>query len=130
MNEVYTGIGKRKTSVAKAYLQEGSGTIKINGKSFLDFFASNSGEEEKIKTPLVLVNAINSYDLNIFVKGGGIMSRIDAIRLAISKTLCKADPNNRAILKSNFLLNRDSRIKERRKYGLRKARKAPQYSKR
>ncbi len=127
MNKIYTGIGKRKTSVAKAYVQEGSGVIKINGKEFSDFFQSNSGEEEKIKSPLILLNLINLYDINIFVKGGGVTSRIDAIRLAISKSLCGIDPENRGKLKSNFFLNRDSRIKERRKYGLRKARKAPQY---
>ncbi len=130
MNEVYTGIGKRKTSVAKAYLTEGSGIIKINGKNFLEFFRSNLGEEEKIKSPLILLNLINTYDLNIIVKGGGISSRIEAIRLAISKSLCSLNLENRGKLKANFFLNRDSRIKERRKYGLKKARKAPQYTKR
>ena len=130
MVEVYTGIGKRKTSIAKAYLQDGSGNIKVNGKDFLDFFRSNLGEEEKIKSPLLLVNVIKLYDVNIFVKGGGISSRIEAIRLAISKSLCKIDSEHRAKLKIKFFLNRDSRIKERRKYGLKKARKAPQYSKR
>lgn len=130
MIEIYTGIGKRKTSIAKAYLVEGSGLIKINGKEFSEFFSSNLGEEEKIKSPLILLNLINSIDINIFVKGGGISSRIEAIRLAISKSLCKLNSEHRAKLKANFFLNRDSRIKERRKYGLKKARKAPQYSKR
>ena len=130
MKETYTGIGKRKTSIAKAYLMEGSGHIKINGKEFSEFFSSNLGEEEKIKSPLILLNLINSIDINIFVKGGGISSRIEAIRLAISKSLCKLDSEHRIKLKADFFLNRDSRIKERRKYGLKKARKAPQYSKR
>ncbi len=131
MTETYIGIGKRKTSVAKAYLQEGSGVIKINGKEFSNFFRSNPGEEDKIKSPLIMLNVANLYDLNIFIRGGGISSRIEAIRLAVSKSLCQLDPEkNRAKLKAAYFLNRDSRIKERRKYGLRKARKAPQYSKR
>ncbi len=130
MKENYKGIGKRKTSIAKVYLEEGSGFITVNGKEFSDFFKSNAGEEDKIKAPLIILNLIKSYNLKIFVRGGGISSRIDAIRLALSKALCKVDTNFRSELKSNFFLKRDSRIKERRKYGLRKARKAPQYSKR
>jgi small subunit ribosomal protein S9 len=130
MKEIYKGIGKRKTSIAKAFLEKGSGSIKINGKEFLDFFKSNLGDEEKIKTPLILINLPKSYDINILVQGGGISARVEAIRLAISKALCKLDISYRKKLKASFFLNRDSRIKERRKYGLRKARKAPQYSKR
>ncbi len=130
MTEIYIGIGKRKTSVAKAYLEKGSASIFVNGKTFTDFFQSNLGEEEKIKAPLILLDLLKEYKVNIVVRGGGISSRIDAIRLAISKAICKIDLAYRSKLKSNFFLNRDSRIKERRKYGLRKARKAPQYSKR
>lgn len=127
---LYTGIGKRKTSVAKVFLQAGSGLIKVNNKSFEEFFLGIGEERELIKNPLVLVNLNNMYDINIQVHGGGLSSQLDAICLAISKAICTINSENRPILNQNMLLRRDSRIKERRKYGLKKARKASQYSKR
>ena len=131
MNEyLYTGLGKRKTSVAKVYLKEGSGIIKINEKTFEDFFAGVLEEREKIKNPLSLVNLSTKYDLSISVKGGGISSQMEAIRLAIAKSICQINNEYRKILGQELFLRRDSRIKERRKYGLKKARKASQYSKR
>ncbi len=129
-NLLYTGIGKRKTSVAKVNLIQGSGIITINSKPLESFFAGASDDRELIKNPLVLLNITNSYDIAVSVHGGGVSSQLDAIKLAISKALCKLNNDNRQILSKNLLLLRDSRIKERRKYGLRKARKAPQYSKR
>ena len=129
-NQVYTGLGKRKTSVAKVFLKEGNGTIQVNNKTFEDFFSGLPEEKEMINNPFILVNLSNKYDLDIKVKGGGISSQMDAIRLAISKALCTINVENRVILNQNLLLRRDSRIKERRKYGLKKARKASQYSKR
>jgi small subunit ribosomal protein S9 len=133
MNETgtfYTGIGKRKTSVAKVFLKEGSGIIKVNNKLFEDFFSGVGEERELLKNPFVLVNVSNKYDLDIKVKGGGISSQMDAIRLAIAKALCTINNEYRQVFNENLLLRRDSRIKERRKYGLKKARKASQYSKR
>lgn len=131
MNDrVYTGLGKRKTSVAKVFLKEGNGKIEVNNKKFEDFFSGLPEEKEMINIPFILVNLTNKYDLEIKVKGGGISSQMDAIRLAISKALCTINSENRIILNQNLLLRRDSRIKERRKYGLKKARKASQYSKR
>lgn len=127
---IYTGIGKRKTSVAKVFLKTGSGLIKVNNKPFEKFFLGMNEERELIKNPLILVNLNNIYDINILVQGGGISSQLDAIRLAISKAICTINSENRQILNQNMLLRRDSRIKERRKYGLKKARKASQYSKR
>ena len=127
---LYTGIGKRKTSVAKVFLKEGSGTIKVNNKLFEDFFAGVGEERELLKNPFILVNVSNKYDLDVKVKGGGISSQMDAIRLAIAKELCTINNEYRQIFNENLLLRRDSRIKERRKYGLKKARKASQYSKR
>ena len=129
-NNQYTGLGKRKTSVAKVFLKTGTGNITINNKSFEDFFKGITEEAESIKNPFVLTNLINNYDININVKGGGTTSQIDAIKLAIAKAICNIDPEHRIILGQNLLLRRDSRIKERRKYGLKKARKASQYSKR
>jgi small subunit ribosomal protein S9 len=133
MNETgtfYTGIGKRKTSVAKVFLKEGSGVIKVNNKLFEDFFSGVGEERELLKNPFILVNVSNKYDLDIKVKGGGISSQMDAIRLAIAKALCTINNEYRQVFNENLLLRRDSRIKERRKYGLKKARKASQYSKR
>ena len=127
---LYTGIGKRKTSVAKVFLKEGSGNIKVNNKLFEDFFAGVGEERELLKNPFILVNVSNKYDLDVKVKGGGISSQMDAIRLAIAKALCTINNEYRQIFNENLLLRRDSRIKERRKYGLKKARKASQYSKR
>ena len=129
-NNFYTGLGKRKTSVAKVFLTEGSGIITVNNKTFDHFFAGIGEEKQILKTPLVLVNVNNQYDIDIKIKGGGITSQLEAIRLAISKALCTIDSEYRPILNQKMLLRRDSRIKERRKYGLKKARKASQYSKR
>ena len=127
---LYTGIGKRKTSVAKVFLKEGSGILTVNNKSFEQFFASVTEEAELLKNPFVLVNLTNKYDIAIKVKGGGVSSQMDAIRLALAKAICLISVEYRQILNQQLLLRRDSRIKERRKYGLKKARKASQYSKR
>ena len=127
---IYSGIGKRKTSVAKVFLKEGSGIITVNGKSFDEAFLTLKTERELIKNPLILVNLNNTYDIDIKVKGGGMNSQLDAVKLAIAKGICSINNEYRSILNQQLLLRRDSRIKERRKYGLKKARKASQYSKR
>jgi small subunit ribosomal protein S9 len=129
-NIFYEGLGKRKTSVAKVFLKEGNGLITVNQKTFEDFFQSLKEERELIKSPLVLVNLNNKYDISIQVKGGGVTAQLEAIQLAISKALCTINTEFRPILNQSLFLRRDSRIKERRKYGLKKARKASQYSKR
>jgi|TARA_B110000971_G_C19828070_1_gene416576 small subunit ribosomal protein S9 len=126
----YTGLGKRKCAVAKVFLKEGTGAIKVNEKSFEDFFSGTSSEREMIKNPLIVTNLNNTYDITVSIHGGGITAQLEAIRLAISKAICQIDNNYRATLNQTSLLSRDSRIKERRKYGLKKARKASQYSKR
>ncbi len=123
-------VGKRKTSIAKVFLEKGSGKILVNNMSFDSFFSDLSEEKNKIKAPFALANLNNECDAFIKVKGGGISSQLDAICLGISKALCQMKSECRTILKKNFLLRRDARIKERRKYGLKKARKASQYSKR
>jgi len=126
-----TGLGKRKTSVAKVYLTEGSGIFTINNKLFKDFFSGIGNDEEQfLKIPFILVDSNNKYNIDIKVKGGGLTSQLEAIRLAISKALCLINSEYRSLLNQKLLLRRDSRIKERRKYGLKKARKASQYSKR
>jgi len=127
---IYTGIGKRKTSVAKVFLKEGSGIITVNNKPFDESFLTLKEEREVIKNPLILVNLNNNYDIDIKVKGGGMNSQLDAVKLAMAKAICTINTEYRPLLNQQLLLRRDSRIKERRKYGLKKARKAPQYSKR
>ncbi len=123
-------LGKRKTSIAKTFLTEGTGKFIINGKSLEDFFSGASDEKELIKKPFLLLELLNKFDTKIEVKGGGVSSQLDAIQLGISKALSRLDLTYRQTLSRNSYLNRDSRIKERRKYGLKKARKASQYSKR
>lgn len=123
-------LGKRKTSIAKIFLTEGTGQIIVNGKSLEDFFPGASDEKVLIKKPFLLLDLVNKFDTRIQVKGGGVSSQLDAIHLGISKALSSLNFTHRQILSRNSYLNRDSRIKERRKYGLKKARKASQYSKR
>ncbi len=127
---LYTGIGKRKTSVAKVFLSEGDGNISINNKSLEDFFNSIGEERELLKNPFILTELNNKYDITVKVQGGGVSSQFDAIQLAIVKAICAIDSEYRKIFNQFVLLRRDSRIKERRKYGLKKARKASQFSKR
>lgn len=128
--KLYFGIGKRKTSVAKLMLTEGSGIVTINKKPFENFFAGLTEEREIIKQPLILANLNNQYDIAIQVKGGGITGQLEAIKLAIAKAICKIGNEYRPLFNKSLILRRDSRIKERKKYGLKKARKASQYSKR
>lgn len=129
----YEGVGKRKTSIAKVFLKETDSEsilITVNNKSFDTFFSGLNIEKELIKTPLILLNLKNKYDIDIKVQGGGITGQLESIKLAISKALANGNKEYRPLLKQNLLLRRDARIKERRKYGLKKARKASQYSKR
>lgn len=121
--------GKRKTSVARVRLYEkGKGDIIVNGQPVNEyFFGTLIGG---IKAPLKLVDMLKSFDITAKVSGGGISSQADAVRHGISKALTVFDPNLRAVLKKAGLLTRDSRVKERKKFGLHRARKAPQWSKR
>ena len=127
---LYTGIGKRKTSVAKVLLTEGDGKIVINNKSLDEFFIALGEEREVLKNPFILVDLTNKYNVIVNVHGGGVSAQLDAIQLAIVKAICAINNEYRKIFNQHLLLRRDSRIKERRKYGLKKARKASQYSKR
>lgn len=125
-----TSSAKRKSSKASVLLNVGTGNILINGKEGEKYFSSVSYDYAKILQPLVFLNIINTYDIFVKVQGGGIMSQLDAIKLAVAKALAKIDKKNRIQLSTQKFLYSDSRIKERRKYGLRKARKAAQYHKR
>jgi small subunit ribosomal protein S9 len=126
---VYHSIGRRKSAIARVFLTPGQGEIKINKKP-LNLFFNYFFDQKEILKPLVLVNLEKEYDVFIIVNGGGRIGQVNAIKLAISRIICLIDSSKRLLLKQQSLLRSDSRIKERRKYGLKKARKAPQYSKR
>jgi small subunit ribosomal protein S9 len=128
--KIYSGVGKRKTSVAKVFIKEGTGIITVNNSPFDIAFSALKEEKNKVKSPLVLLDLASLYDVDIKVKGGGLIGQLDAMKLAIAKALCTINQAYRPQLHQEYFLHRDARIKERRKYGLKKARKAPQYSKR
>nr|YP_009397908.1 ribosomal protein S9 [Sonderella linearis]ARW67094.1 ribosomal protein S9 [Sonderella linearis] len=129
-NVIYSGTGRRKTSIARVQLIPGSGKLIINGlpgESYLQF----SPNYLRISCgPLSTLGLEKEYDIYVKAEGGGLTGQADAIRLGLARALCDINPENRVTLKSKGLLRRDARVKERKKYGLRKARKAPQYSKR
>ena len=127
--EVIHTIGRRKTSVARLFLSKGKGNIIVNKKDYLQFFPTAT-LQYKVNQPLLLTENEGSYDLKITVKGGGTNGQAEAIRLAISRALCKIDAEHRLILKPEGLLTRDPRMVERKKFGQKKARKKYQFSKR
>mgnify|MGYP000713224092 FL=1 len=124
------GIGKRKQAIARVFLIPGTGNITINKVSGEKYLQYNTTYLTNIMLPLKLLNFEKQFDIFVLVKGGGLTGQAEAIRLGIARLLCKIEQQNRFILKQKRLLTRDPRVKERKKYGLRKARKAPQYSKR
>ena len=127
--EVINTIGRRKTSVARLYMKPGSGNVNVNGKAVKDYFNSDV-LEIIVSQPLVKLEQLASFDISVNVGGGGLRGQAEAIRLAISRALCKADPENRPPLKSEGFLTRDPRMVERKKPGRRKARRSFQFSKR
>lgn len=128
---VYFGIGRRKTSVAKVILVSGTGEMLVNHKPADLYLHYNAEYINAAKAPLIKLGLETLYDIYVNTHGGGIKGQADAIRLGVARALCyKISPENRLALKSAGYLTRDSRRKERKKYGLRKARKAPQFSKR
>ena len=124
------GIGRRKNAVAKVTLLPGKGLLVINNKPGESYLQYNSQYINTVKAPLQTLGLQDNYDLYINTHGGGIKGQTDAIKLGLARALCYVSSENRQQLKTEGLLIRDSRSKERKKYGLRKARKAPQYSKR
>ena len=126
---VFLGTGRRKSSIARVRLVEGKGNITINGKSIDEYF----GEETLrviVRQPLTVTNTLSKYDVIAKVQGGGFSGQAGAVRHGIARALNEANEEYRPVLKSNGFLTRDPRMKERKKYGLKKARKAPQFSKR
>lgn len=124
------GIGKRKEAIARVFLIPGTGNLLINkipGEKYLQY---NTFYLNTIWAPLRILKLEKQYDIIAILNGGGLTGQTQAIQLGITRFLCNLDKTNRGILKPYGFLTRDARIKERKKYGLRKARKAPQYSKR
>ena len=126
---VYYGTGRRKSSIARVRLVEGNGKITVNGKSIDEFFGAET-LKVIVKQPLTVTNTLEKFDVIASVNGGGFSGQAGAIRLGVARALNEANAEFRPALKSNGFLTRDSRAKERKKYGLKKARKAPQFSKR
>ena len=124
------GLGKRKRAVARVFLVPGNGNLIINKVAGEKYLQYNTNYLTKIWDPLKKLNLDNQFNILVLVKGGGLTGQTDAIQLGVARLICKMDPQHRPILKPFGFLTRDARIKERKKYGLRKARKAPQYSKR
>ena len=149
INKIHA-VGRRKTAVARVYLSEGSGKVEVNGKELNQYFGETTVYGSVAIAPLKLVDAKDSFDVRVVVKGGGLTGQSDAISLALSRALCMhelklapvaveegEEEGDTAILrpwktalKANKMLTRDSRAVERKKYGFRKARKKEQYSKR
>lgn len=125
----YYGTGRRKSSVARVRLVPGEGNIVINGRSLDEYFGYETLKRDVMR-PLVLTETIGKYDVIVKVEGGGFTGQAGAIRHGISRALLVADGELRPTLKKEGFLTRDSRMKERKKYGLKAARRAPQFSKR
>ncbi len=127
---MYWGTGRRKSAIARVRLVPGTGLLLINGKAGDLYLQFNPAYLSAAKGPLETLGLENEYDILVKVEGGGLTGQAESIRLGVARALCQLDPDNRKPLKTEGYLTRDPRAKERKKYGLRKARKAPQYSKR
>mgnify|MGYP000174341927 FL=1 len=126
---MFYGTGRRKSSIARVRLVEGKGAITINGKN-IDEYLGTDTLKVIVRQPLTATNTTDKYDVICKVQGGGFTGQAGAIRLGIARALLEANSEYRPTLKAAGFLTRDSRKKERKKYGLKKARKAPQFSKR
>ena len=128
-NVTYLGTGRRKSSVARVYMAPGTGVITVNEKP-LEQYLPQEVLRMVVKSPLVITNTDGQYDININVYGGGLAGQAGAMRHGIARALLEAGEDYRPVLKAAGFLTRDSRAKERKKYGLKGARPAPQFSKR
>ena len=126
----YYGTGRRKTSTARVFLKPGRGKFTVNRKSTLQEYFVKANEIEQSLSPLKVLNLTDSFDVFVTVKGGGGTGQAGAIKMGLARALLQYDESHRPALKSKGLLTRDSRMVERKKYGLHKARKSTQFSKR
>ena len=127
---VYWGTGRRKQAIARVRLVPGTGEVIVNGKEGSDYFNRIANYTQSVKAPLETLGLENEYNILVNAHGGGLTGQSDAVKLGVARALCQLAPENRQPLKAEGYLTRDPRAKERKKYGLHKARKAPQYSKR
>jgi len=127
--ETFHAVGKRKSAIARIWMRPGKGLITINKKP-MDEYITRELDKILIKQPLVLTDTLGRYDITVSVRGGGISGQAGAIRHGLSRALVSLNPDLRLILRKASLLTRDSRVRERKKYGLRGARARYQYSKR
>lgn len=127
---VYHGTGRRKKATARVRLSPGNGILTINGVEGQYYLQLNPHYINTIYKPLKLLGLDNEYNITVSTRGGGLTGQTDAVKLGIARALCNLNRDNRTALKEEGYLTRDARVKERKKYGLRKARKAPQFSKR
>jgi len=125
----FEAVGRRKTASARVRLYPGTGTIMVNDRPIEEYFPRGT-DVIIINRPLLVTDTVNAYNISVHVAGGGLTGQAGATSLGIARALCETDDNLRSVLKSNGLLARDARAKERKKYGLKRARKAPQYTKR
>jgi small subunit ribosomal protein S9 len=123
------GTGRRKEAIARVRILPGTGQWQINGRS-LDVYFPNKVHQQLVNEPFVTLGAEGRFDVVARISGGGVTGQAGALRLGVTRALTIVDPENRPALKKAGFLTRDARVKERKKYGLKKARKAPQYSKR
>ena len=132
MNEniYHEGVGRRKESTARARVFVGGGGDFVVNDKKVDNYFTRIGDAEKVRLPAMLTELSDSIDISVHVKGGGVTGQVDATAHAISRALLKLDPDNRVKLRAAGLLTRDARVKERNKPGLKRARKAPTYTKR
>ena len=128
-NQVYYGTGRRKSATARVYLKRGSGEITANNRSIEDYFGRETARMI-VRQPLVQLGMLDSIDVRVTVSGGGQSGQAGAIQLGIARALVNYDESNRSALRKGGFLTRDAREVERKKVGLHKARKRPQYSKR
>ncbi|MCI6157326.1 MAG: 30S ribosomal protein S9 [Peptoniphilaceae bacterium] len=129
MDNQYRGTGRRKTAVARVRLLTGKGSILVNGHELNEYFDYQTLRDIVVE-PLKLTGNLGAFDVFVNVKGGGFSGQAGAVRMGVARALLEYDPGLRATLKSAGFLTRDARKKERKKYGLKKARKSPQFSKR
>ena len=127
--DVFYGTGRRKSSIARVYVKPGKGSITINKRDIEDYFGIET-LKVVVRQPLNAIEALDKFDVIVTVKGGGTTGQAGAIRHGIARALCRADEEYRPVLKKAGYLTRDPRMKERKKYGLKAARRAPQFSKR
>ena len=130
MAQYFEGVGRRKSATARVRITSGSGAFVINEKQLNDYFPTEKNQKTVIEPLDVLESSSSNYDVSVLVKGGGVIGQAASVRLGLARAILKMDPDLRMALSHGGFLSRDARVKERKKPGLKGARKAPTYTKR